>query len=98
MTNTAKNLFILTAVILLSAVPLLLVEGDFGGADGAAEELIGTIAPAYVPWISPLLEPPAETESMLFALQAAAGAGFIGYVFGYFKGRAAKSKEGKDAS
>ncbi|WP_426451563.1 energy-coupling factor ABC transporter substrate-binding protein [Paenibacillus sp. S-38] len=98
MTNTSKNLLLLASVILLSAVPLLLVDGDFGGADGAAEELIGAIAPSYVPWIAPLLEPPAETESMLFALQAAAGAGFIGYVFGYFKGRASKPKGDDHAS
>ncbi|MCZ8522823.1 MULTISPECIES: energy-coupling factor ABC transporter substrate-binding protein [Paenibacillus] len=98
MTNTAKSLLLLTAVVLLAAAPLLFVQGEFGGADGAAEEMIGTLAPSYKPWFTPLMEPPAETESMLFALQAAAGAGFIGYVIGYFKGRSAKSKGTNDAS
>ncbi len=37
----------------------------------------------YEPWFSNIWEPPSgEIESMLFALQAALGAGFIGYFFG----------------
>ncbi|GGG16052.1 energy-coupling factor ABC transporter substrate-binding protein [Paenibacillus abyssi] len=92
MKNRTTNVFILIAVVLLAVLPLLLVNGDFGGADGAAEEMITEIQPSYEPWFSPLVEPPAETESMLFALQAAIGAGFIGFAFGWFKGKASKSK------
>ncbi|MCR8631543.1 MULTISPECIES: energy-coupling factor ABC transporter substrate-binding protein [Paenibacillus] len=92
MKTGTKNALIISAVILLAALPLLLVNGEFGGADGAAEEMIATLSPTYKPWFTPLLEPPAETESMLFALQAALGAGFIGYVIGLFKGRATKTK------
>ncbi|ULL15675.1 energy-coupling factor ABC transporter substrate-binding protein [Paenibacillus sp. H1-7] len=92
MTTTTKNILLLTGVILLAVIPLLFVNGEFGGADGAAEEMIKELHPAYEPWFSSLLEPPPETESMLFALQAALGAGFIGYTIGLFKGRASKSK------
>jgi cobalt/nickel transport protein len=88
MTTSKKTLLILAAVVLLAVLPLLFVNGDFGGADGAAEEMITELHPTYEPWFSPLLEPPGETESMLFALQAALGAGFIGYVLGRFKSKA----------
>ncbi|CEO90262.1 hypothetical protein SSCH_790007 [Syntrophaceticus schinkii] len=38
-------------------------------------------------------EPPSgEIESLLFALQAAIGAGFIGYYFGFVKGRKENEK------
>ncbi|UJF34451.1 energy-coupling factor ABC transporter substrate-binding protein [Paenibacillus hexagrammi] len=86
--------FILIAIIVLLAVlPLIFVSGDFGGADDAAEGLIQTLAPSYVPWFSSLFELPSETESLLFALQAAIGAGFIGYAIGVFKGRASRDKD-----
>ncbi|NLN22191.1 MAG: cobalt ABC transporter substrate-binding protein CbiN, partial [Syntrophomonadaceae bacterium] len=39
-------------------------------------------------------EPPSgEIESLLFALQAAIGAGFIGYYLGFVKGRKESEKE-----
>ncbi|MFB7814769.1 energy-coupling factor ABC transporter substrate-binding protein [Paenibacillus chitinolyticus] len=87
-----KNVWILVVVVLLAVLPLIFVKGEFGGADGAAEEAIQEIAPTYEPWFASLMEPPAETESMLFALQAALGAGFIGYVIGLYKGKASKPK------
>ncbi len=81
--------------ILMSAVVILIVsalvfaalpkEGEerFSGADGQAEKAISAIAPGYKPWASPLWEPPSgEVESLLFSLQAAIGAGLIGYFFG----------------
>ncbi|WP_150275205.1 energy-coupling factor ABC transporter substrate-binding protein [Paenibacillus tepidiphilus] len=82
-----KNAVMLLAVVLLALLPLLLVNGDFGGADDAAEGAITEIDPSYEPWFQPLTELPGETESMLFALQAAAGAGVIGYAVGLWKGR-----------
>lgn len=87
MTNRSKNMMMLAGVILMAALPLLLVNGDFGGADDAAEKLITELHPTYKPWFAPLVELPSETESMLFALQAAIGAGVIGYVIGWFKGK-----------
>ncbi|MFB6362900.1 energy-coupling factor ABC transporter substrate-binding protein [Paenibacillus elgii] len=92
MKTGTKNILLLAGVVLLAVLPLLFVNAEFGGADGAAEEMIKTIQPSYEPWFSSLLEPPPETESMLFALQAAIGAAFIGYVIGLFRGKASKSK------
>ena len=84
-----KNLFLILIVIVIAVVPLLMIkDSEFGGADGKAEELIQEINPDYKPWASNLIElPGGETESLLFALQAALGAGVIGYVLGYFKGK-----------
>lgn len=90
MTNRTKNILMLTAVVLLAVLPLILVNGEFGGADDAAEQIIAELHPGYKPWFSSLVEPPPETESMLFALQAAIGAGFIGYAIGWFKGKSVK--------
>ena len=89
------NLALIAVVILLAVAPLVLLEGaEFGGADGAAEEQIIEIAPQYTPWFEPFFEPASgEIESMLFALQAAAGAGVLFYGLGYLKGRR-KQEEG----
>ncbi|MEA4813052.1 MAG: energy-coupling factor ABC transporter substrate-binding protein [Anaerolineaceae bacterium] len=75
-------------VIVLAILPLFLIKGaEFGGADGQAEAAITEIKPDYQPWFSPLWEPPSgEIESLLFALQAALGVGFIAYFFGYKAG------------
>ncbi|MCX7861348.1 MAG: energy-coupling factor ABC transporter substrate-binding protein, partial [Chloroflexus sp.] len=63
-------------------------NSEFPGADMLAEKAIQEIAPDAEPWFRPLWEPPgSETESLLFALQAAIGAGFIGYFFGRQQGR-----------
>lgn len=72
---------------------LLNKDSEFGGVDGAGEEAIIEIAPDYEPWFSPLWEPKPETESMLFALQAAIGAGVIGYFIGHETAKAKNEKE-----
>lgn len=82
-----SNGLMLLGVVLLVVLPLLFVKGEFGGADNAAEGAIAEIDPAYEPWFKPLAELPGETESMLFALQAALGAGVIGYTVGLLKGK-----------
>ncbi|MCY9694316.1 energy-coupling factor ABC transporter substrate-binding protein [Paenibacillus alginolyticus] len=92
MKTRTVNTLMLIAVVLLAVLPLIFAKGEFGGSDDAAEQLIQSIAPSYKPWFSSLFELPSETESMLFALQAAIGAGFIGFAFGFFKGKASKSK------
>lgn len=85
-----KNIFLLLIVVALGIAPLLMLkDAEFGGADGLAEEEIVNIQPDYEPWFSPLMEPASgEIESLLFALQAAIGAGVIGFGVGYFKGKA----------
>jgi len=83
-----KNIILLCAIFLTVALPLFLVDSDFSGADGIAMETIKEISPEYKPWFNSFWEPPGgETESLLFALQAALGAGFLGYYIGYKKGQ-----------
>ncbi|MGQ9611754.1 MAG: energy-coupling factor ABC transporter substrate-binding protein [Chloroflexus sp.] len=76
-------------VIGLAITPIVLIrDTEFGGADAAAEVAVIETDPTYEPWFNPLFEPPgSETESLLFALQAGLGAGFIGYFFGWHHGR-----------
>lgn len=89
-----QNALLLIAVVALAILPLWLVQAPeagpdgkpaalFAGADNQARELIGRIAPDYQPWFEPILQPASdEIASLLFALQAALGAGFIGYYIG----------------
>ena len=82
-----KNIILIILILLIGVVPLLLVKSEFSGSDDKGEEVIKTIKPNYEPWAKNLIELPGdETESLLFALQAAIGAGVVGYVLGYFKG------------
>ncbi|HHY04668.1 MAG TPA: energy-coupling factor ABC transporter substrate-binding protein [Thermoanaerobacterales bacterium] len=71
-------------VVLIAILPMMFIkDAEFEGADGEAEDIITEIAADYEPWFSNFWEPPSgEIESLLFALQAAIGAGFIGYFFG----------------
>jgi cobalt/nickel transport protein len=81
--STLVNWLLVLAVVALAALPVLFVQGEFGGADGLAEQAITDSHPDYEPWFSSLYEPPSgEIESGLFALQAAIGAGVLGYYFG----------------
>ncbi len=87
--KTSTYLLLFLAVVLLAAMPLLLTpDAPFEGADGMAEEIILEINPEFEPWREPFWEPPSgEIESMLFALQAAAGSLFIGYYLGRLSAR-----------
>ena len=89
-----KNWVYILLVICISIVPLLInPNAEYGGADGEAEEMILEIQPDYEPWFSSIWEPPSgEIESLLFALQAAIGAGFISYFFGYYMGKKSHSR------
>lgn len=88
------TLFILLSVF-LTVIPFLVASEDaaFGGADDAAGVKIEEIQPGYTPWAEPVLEKilggelPGETESLLFCLQAALGAGVLCYGFGYLVAR-----------
>ena len=89
MKESTKNILLILALIMLLTVPLLILkDAEFGGADEQAEEVITEINPDYESWFSPLIEPASgEIESLLFSLQAAIGAGFIGYFYGFVKGK-----------
>lgn len=100
-----RNLLLLLGVIVLAVVPLAIYapkEGEehFPGADEQAKEVITEIRPDYQPWYSSLWEPPSgEVESLLFAVQAAIGAGLVCYSIGFYRGRYLRQRESsRDAS
>ena len=83
-----QNWLLAIAVIALAVFPLAFVRGSYNGADSQAQDAITDIQPSYQPWASHLFKPASkEIESLLFASQAALGAGIIGYVIGLYKGR-----------
>lgn len=86
---------LLLLCVLIAVVPLVWIkDSEFSGADGEAEAVIAEISPGYTVWFESLLEPPGgETESLLFCLQAALGAGVIGLGFGYLIARSKYKKE-----
>lgn len=88
-----KNLVLIAVVIGLAVVPLFMAKNaEFGGSDDKAEKAITEMNANYKPWFSPVWEPPSgEIETLLFSLQAALGAGFIGYYIGYMRGRRRKA-------
>lgn len=89
MKQTKKHIIYLILIIVIGIIPLIFVKNsEFGGADGKAEEVITEINPSYEPWATSPIEPPGgETESLLFALQAAIGSGIIFYIIGYYRGK-----------
>jgi cobalt/nickel transport protein len=91
LSTTYKNLILLLFALALILTPFIVQQGaDFAGADEKAQEIIGEVRPDYEPWFSSLWEPPSgEVESLLFAVQAALGGVFLGYYFGYQKGKVA---------
>jgi len=99
-----QTLLILVAVVALAALPLFIHwnkggEEQFTGSDDQAEKAITQIHPTYKPWFRPVWEPPSgEVASLLFALQAALGAGVLGYYFGLVRGRAEGMKKGSDSA
>lgn len=77
-----RSVWLLAAVAALVIMPLV-IGGTFQGTDDQATKAIEASHPGYTPWFAPLWEPPSsEIEGLLFALQAALGAGVIGYVVG----------------
>ena len=87
--NALIVVVLLVLCVVITAIPLLTIhDSEFGGADGQAEEAITEINPDYEPWAESILEPPGgETESLLFALQAAIGSGVIFFGLGYLVAR-----------
>ena len=99
-----KNLKIYIGGFALIAVFVIIVlawgnaNGDaFGGADDGAEDVVAEVDPGFEAWWDGIwgdYELPGETESLLFAVQAAIGA----IIIGYFIGRTVqKKKEAKMA-
>ncbi|WP_251860119.1 energy-coupling factor ABC transporter substrate-binding protein [Clostridium sp. Marseille-Q2269] len=75
---------IVSAVVILASLFIGGARGgEFAGADDQAEGVIQEMNKDYKPWAHSVWEPPSgEIESLLFASQAALGAGVIGYYIG----------------
>lgn len=83
------NWLLVAGVIALALFPVLFVRGEYGGADGQGTEAIQKLQPSYKPWFEPVVSlPSGEIESLMFATQAALGAGVVGFVIGLYRGRA----------
>lgn len=96
--NTKTVLILAVLVVVIAVIPLFLKRGaEFGGSDDAASGVIEKLDSDYTVWADPVMEPASgEIESLLFCLQAALGAGVIGYGIGVFVERKRhQEKEGK---
>lgn len=93
----ATAALLLGLTILLAALPLALARGAvFEGSDDQARAAVAELAPGHQPWVDPLFTPPGSTvESLLFAVQAAIGAGLIGYYFGLKRGQRRAARAGE---
>ena len=95
-----KNVFLIAICILLVISSLLIgnkMGGNFQGTDDKIKGAVSQINKNYKPWFKGIWKPPSsEVESFLFSLQAAAGAGFIGYYIGCYKGKKKDAKTNND--
>ena len=94
----ARNGGLLVAVGVLVVVSLVIGSGregaEFAGADGQAMAVVTALHPDYQPWFHAIWEPPSgEIEGLLFALQAALGAGVLGYYLGFRRGQSRPRKQ-----
>ena len=93
--RTVVNLGLLAAMLALFVVPLVLHLGvgstpagqAYGGTDTAAQGTVERVDPGYRPWFESFFTPSPEVESGLFALQAALGAGALGFALGRLSAR-----------
>jgi cobalt/nickel transport protein len=54
----------------------------FEGTDNRGTATIAKVDPGYKQWFTSIWTPKGSVESFLFAMQAALGAGLVGYVVG----------------
>ena len=91
-----RTALLILALVVMVCLPLVLHRSNtgpnaFGGTDDKATAVVARLDPDYKPWMHSLWSPPSgEIATLLFSLQAALGAGVIGYYLGYLKGRGRK--------
>lgn len=90
-----RNVILLLLVVAITAYPLIFEShAAFDASDDQGPAWI--LQTGYVPWFHSLYTPPnSDIEAGLFALQAAIGAGIMGYVFGYWNAQAKARKREK---
>ena len=95
MKRSTLEVIIGVVVILALIVGALAVAGDaeWGGADGNVAGMIDETG--YTPWYESVIwsPPSGEIESVIFALQAAFGAGIACLILGYWTGQRKARKE-----
>ncbi len=93
-----NNLILLLIAIIIIVAPLVLIEGGeeegkFGGSDGAGGDKVDEYMAEKIEsgeynkeWFKPIFEPKSgEIESLLFSVQVALGALFVGYFIGTYR-------------
>lgn len=89
MKRSTVEIIVGVVVILALVVGALAFAGDaeWGGADGNVAGMIDETG--YTPWYESVIwsPPSGEIESLIFALQAALGAGVACLIFGYWAGQ-----------
>ncbi len=91
--DLGQQLLFIIALVVIVLLPFQFadVPDGFEGTDTQAVEMIKTIRPDYQPWVRPVAEvlriPSEALENLLFTVQAALGAGIVGYYLGYFRGQ-----------
>lgn len=95
MKRSTVEIIVGVVIILALVVGALAVAGDadWGGADGSVADMIDETG--YSPWYESVIwsPPSGEIESLIFALQAAFGAGIACLIFGYWAGQNRARKE-----
>lgn len=87
--NRMVSFVLIGIVVVLAGVPLILNRpSDFKGADDKARQALSETN--ATPWFQSLWSPSPEVQSFLFAVQAAIGAGFVGYYLGLKRGQRRK--------
>jgi len=100
MNARVKNTLLIVSVGALAFFPLLTVKQPaakpdrssqaerFKGTDDQAAAAVQELSPGYRPWFRTIYEAPSpQIDTLIFALQAVVGAGFIGYYVGYSRRR-----------
>ncbi len=89
-----KNTLYFLVIIAIVTIPLFIFKNaDFTGSDDKAVGMIQAIDKNYQPWFNGFtLFRSAEIISTFFAIQAAIGAGVLGYYIGYSRGEKKNNK------